>query len=107
MMAMRLPVVATEVGGAAEVIAEGETGYLLDYGDVPALTDKLAAALVDDEPGRELRAAARRRVVANYSSAAMVAQFEALYDRLLGRGTGGGGRDSDRVDSPPRSESTE
>jgi len=82
-MASGLPVVATRVGGNAELVDDGETGFL-----VPAQQpEALAAALrryVDDRAllGRH-GAAARERAVAQFSLAGMMARYQALYDQLL------------------------
>jgi glycosyltransferase involved in cell wall biosynthesis len=42
-----LPAVATAVAGIPEIIQEGETGYLVPRGDVPALTAALARLVAD------------------------------------------------------------
>jgi glycosyltransferase involved in cell wall biosynthesis len=44
-MACGLPVVATEVGGNAEVVCAPELGALVPFGDSEALTDAVARAL--------------------------------------------------------------
>ena len=44
-MCMGLPVVATNIGGSVEQVAEGETGYLVSPGDAGALADKLELLL--------------------------------------------------------------
>lgn len=63
-MAAGLPVVASDVGGVGELVADGETGFLIPPGDAQALADALAELL--DEPllRRDLGAAGRRRAEA-------------------------------------------
>ncbi len=43
-----LPVVATRVGGIPDVIADGQDGFLVDYGDVAGFADATIALLADD-----------------------------------------------------------
>ena len=44
-MAIGVPVVATDVGGIAEVVTDGETGFLAESGSVESLAAKLREAL--------------------------------------------------------------
>jgi len=82
-MAMRLPVVATAVGGAPEVIGEGTNGFLVDYPDSHAMAVKVARLLGDAGARRTVGLRARERVVGDYSAASMVRQIENLYVELL------------------------
>jgi glycosyltransferase involved in cell wall biosynthesis len=66
-MACGAPVVASRVGGLGEVVVHGETGYLVEPGDVGALGDCIAAILGDPTRARRLGAAGRRRAVAMFS----------------------------------------
>ena len=61
-MLLRRPVVATYVGGVAEVVKPGATGYLVPSGDPQTLAAALLQALADQEahPGRFLDEARRR-----------------------------------------------
>lgn len=57
-----VPVVATRVGGVPELVEDGRTGILLDFGDVGALARALGGLLGDRELTRRLRQAGRDRV---------------------------------------------
>jgi D-inositol-3-phosphate glycosyltransferase len=48
-MACGTPVVASQVGGLAFLVQDGETGYHIPVGDVDALSDRLARLLDDDQ----------------------------------------------------------
>ena len=48
-----LPIVATKVGGVPDFLIDGETGFLIDVGDVQALEQKLGV-LIEDSSLREL-----------------------------------------------------
>jgi glycosyltransferase involved in cell wall biosynthesis len=59
-LAHGLPVVATRVGALGELVSDGENGYLVEVGDVDALTSRLTALLDDPEACRRFGVAARR-----------------------------------------------
>lgn len=79
-MAASLPIVATDVGGIPEAVAEGETGILVPGGD----TNRLAAAierLAGDAALRErMGRAGYARWEANFQHSAMVDAVEAIYE---------------------------
>jgi glycosyltransferase involved in cell wall biosynthesis len=80
-MACGVPCVTTDVGDAADVV--GDTGWVVPPGDGTALARALGAAL--DTPPDELRkrgAAARGRIERDFSIAAIVSQYVALYTGL-------------------------
>lgn len=60
-MAYGIPVIAAASGGAPEVVRDGETGFLVPYGDVSALAERVVTLLRNEELRRRLGAAARRR----------------------------------------------
>jgi colanic acid/amylovoran biosynthesis glycosyltransferase len=66
-MAHGRPVVATRVGGLADAVDDGETGYLVEPGDVPALRAALERLLGDADLRRRLGAAARARAAERFS----------------------------------------
>ncbi|MBX3636493.1 MAG: TIGR03088 family PEP-CTERM/XrtA system glycosyltransferase [Rubrivivax sp.] len=86
-MASGLPVLATRVGGNAELVAEGQTGEIVPPGDVAALAAAIPRWAAD--PARALAAgqAGRRRVGQQFSLSAMVAAYEGVYRRVLGATT--------------------
>jgi glycosyltransferase involved in cell wall biosynthesis len=84
-MAGAVPMVATAVGGMAEVIVPGETGQLVPAGDVQALADAITALVGDPERRREMGAAAERRS-AGFTAERQVQRIAELYeDRLVAR----------------------
>lgn len=84
-MAAARPVVATEVGGAAEAIVEGETGHLVPAGDDETMAARVAGLLRDPARARSLGAAGRRRVEALFSAEAQLERTLEIYGRLLAR----------------------
>ena len=82
-MASGLPVVATDVGGNAELVANGETGTIVPADDADALAEALLAFARDADAAHAAGRAARARAERLFSLDAMVAQYAALYERLL------------------------
>lgn len=82
-MASALPVVATDVGGNAELLDNGVTGQLVP----PRDADTMAMALLDDfrqpGPARERGRRARLEVERRFTLDGMVAAYGDLYERLL------------------------
>lgn len=81
-LAAGLPVVATDVGGNAEAIEEGVSGFLLPVGDVEGIADRLTRLVLDEALRSRMSEAARRRSE-RFSLDETVRATEALYDRLL------------------------
>ena len=82
--AMKIPVIASPLGGPAETIIEGETGWFAPAGDVDAWTRAVDLALgkpldVLDVMGETARA----RALALYSLETMAAANFAVYRRLV------------------------
>ncbi|MCY4147143.1 MAG: glycosyltransferase family 4 protein, partial [Chloroflexi bacterium] len=82
-MACGLPVVSTRRGGPSETIVPGETGYLVDVGDVDALAAAVLRLLDDAGLRKRMGAAGRRRAKESFSISAAADAHMQLYDRLL------------------------
>ena len=78
-----VPVVAPRVGGVPEVVRHGETGFLVDPGDIDAMASHVVELL--DAPARrnQLAARAREDVVERFRLDAMIDRYEALYRRTI------------------------
>jgi glycosyltransferase involved in cell wall biosynthesis len=84
-MAAGKPVVATNVGGAAEAIIEGETGYIVEPDDDEAMAGRVMELLADKSTAETLGVAGRLRIQKNFSGAAQLTKTTELYEQLLGR----------------------
>ena len=84
-MACGLPVLATAVGGNAELINAGSTGQLVPAGNPQALAEGLIAMVADLPRARAWGQAGRQRVEQQFSLPAMVGAYEAVYNGLLRR----------------------
>jgi glycosyltransferase involved in cell wall biosynthesis len=78
-----LPVVATRVSAVPEVVADGETGVLVEAGDVHGLAAALGDLLTDADRARALGEAGRRRARAEFSVARMAERTHQVYDEAL------------------------
>ncbi|MCI0525354.1 MAG: glycosyltransferase [Acidobacteria bacterium] len=78
-MAARLPVVATNVGAAPELVEEGGTGFLVEPKDDQALAERLARLYSEPELARRFGEAARRKVEREYSLELMLRRYADLY----------------------------
>lgn len=78
-----LPIVASRAGGMPEVVRDGDNGYLIEPGDVPALTAALLRLLDDPATRRRLGEAGRARVLREFSVDAMRAGNLAVYRDVL------------------------
>ncbi|MFC6786816.1 glycosyltransferase family 4 protein [Halobaculum halobium] len=72
-MGFGLPAVASAAGGASTVVADGETGFLVDPGDVAGVRDAIAALAGDRDRLARMGTAALRRFESHPDWAATVA----------------------------------
>lgn len=82
-MSSGLPVIATDVGGNAELVAHGSTGEVVPAADVDAMARSLLRLANDPERARAMGRAGRAVAEKKFSMAAMVSTYQNTYDRLL------------------------
>lgn len=87
-MAAGLPVVASDVGGLAEIVRHGETGWLVPAGDAGRLAERLRTLLLHPEERVRMGIQAKNRARTHFSEARMVADIAELYDGLIQRHLG-------------------
>jgi glycosyltransferase involved in cell wall biosynthesis len=90
-MTAGVPVVATRVGGLAEIVVPG-AGLLVPPGDATALAGALSVMLSDHEWRRSASEVARSHAREQHSVDALVASYADLYDRLRHSAGGRAGR---------------
>ncbi len=84
-MACEVPTIATAVGGVAEVVKDGVTGYLSHVGDVETMANNAIHILSDETKLREMGVAARAEARAHFCSSKIIPQYEQFYERVLDR----------------------
>ena len=82
-MASATPVVASNVGGLPEVVVDGETGYLVPPGDVSALRERLDKLIANPSLARQMGAAARHRVLAQFTWEGCARRCLAAYREIV------------------------
>ena len=80
-----IPVVATAVGGTPEVIADGDTGFLVPSGQPTAIADKLRTLLDSAELRARMGTAGRTRMRAEFTFAAQAERYAELFQSLTPR----------------------
>src|SRR6185437_6086405 len=81
-MAAGLPVVATDVGGLREAVAEGETGFLVESGDHATMADRIIHLLNDSERARSMGARSKAVAEERFASEHHLRNTLELYDEL-------------------------
>lgn len=81
-MAMGVPVLATDVGGMSEALADGINGILVPAGDAAKLATALSELLADSSKLADMGRAGTGRI-RSFSLECSVKELEALYEQLL------------------------
>ncbi|MCX6357791.1 MAG: glycosyltransferase family 4 protein [Candidatus Aureabacteria bacterium] len=82
-MAAGLPVVASDVGGAGELVRDGVSGFLVPAGDYAAAAERVIRLLGDVALRRRMGEEGRISLPADFSVETMVRRIEGLYEGLL------------------------
>jgi sugar transferase (PEP-CTERM/EpsH1 system associated) len=82
-MASGLPVVATDVGGNAELVRDGHSGLVVPSGDPAPLAHAIIALATDPDRAVAMGRAGRAEVERRFSLQAMVQAYQALYEQVL------------------------
>ncbi|MCB0343683.1 MAG: N-acetyl-alpha-D-glucosaminyl L-malate synthase BshA [Bdellovibrionales bacterium] len=85
-MACGVPVIASNAEGIPEVVADGETGYLSEIGNVDDMARNALALLTNPKKHEAFSRAARERVVKQYSLPKLIEDYEQYYYKVLGLG---------------------
>lgn len=82
-MACEKPCVATRVGGVPEVIEEGGTGVLVEYGEAKELAGAINDLLGDEKKRKEMGRTGKERVKENFTWPNIVDKLESVYEEVL------------------------
>ena len=81
-MACGTPVVASAVGGTPETITDGESGFLVEQGDIEVFSDRFGRLLGDPELRQSVRSNATELLETKFDHESMVSKYERLFRRL-------------------------
>jgi glycosyltransferase involved in cell wall biosynthesis len=95
-----LPVVASGVGGVAEAVEDGKTGYVVAQGDPEAVRDRIERLLASPALRVELGTNGRGRYEEHFTLDRLVARTLTVYQNVLA------GRSSQVTLSRPRAEAS-
>jgi glycosyltransferase involved in cell wall biosynthesis len=84
-MALGKPVVATDMGGAREIVEEGKTGLLVPPGDSEALAQAVSKILLSGDRGRAMGSEGQRRVQSHFGQNRLVEGTLTAYHKALQR----------------------
>jgi glycosyltransferase involved in cell wall biosynthesis len=82
-MAAGLPVVATAVGGVAELVVDGTTGFVVPARDPARLTEAVVLLLNNPAVRPQLGAAGWRRVHERFTAGTQIPKIEAMFASML------------------------
>ncbi len=84
-MASGLPVIATAVGGNADLVEHGTTGFVVPSAHPQSMALKIVKLASHPDRALLMGQAGRQRVLAKFSMQAMVATYQAVYDQQMRR----------------------
>lgn len=82
-MALARVVVAHDVGGIADVLRDGQDGFVVPAENPSALVNALEKVIVDAPLRHDMGLSARQRIEDKYSAKELSACYEALYHKVL------------------------
>jgi sugar transferase (PEP-CTERM/EpsH1 system associated) len=84
-MASALPVIATAVGGNADLVLHDKTGFIVPPADPQAMAQQIIALAGNPWQAQKMGQAGRQRVLERFSMQAMVSTYQGVYDQQLSR----------------------
>ena len=84
-MAAGKPVIGSDAGGIPALVAEGENGFIVPYGDPELLADRMVRLLGDDSLRRRMGEQSRAEAVRRFSTEAIGRNHYDVYKEILAR----------------------
>jgi colanic acid/amylovoran biosynthesis glycosyltransferase len=83
--AIGLPIVTTRHNGIPDAVKDGETGYLVEEGDVDAMGERIAYLTLHPEAWHAIGQAGRLHVEENFDLRKQTQKLAGIYERVLAR----------------------
>lgn len=80
---MEVPVIATDVGGTAEIVTDGVTGILIKPRDIPELARKVESFLEEPERFRNMAKRGRTTIQNNFDHSTRAQKLAHVYSSML------------------------
>lgn len=87
-MLLSKPVIASRVVGSRELVVDGGTGYLYDYGDIATLAERLQILVANPNLRQRFGCSGRERVLQDYSIERYVVSVETILASGAAAGAG-------------------
>jgi glycosyltransferase involved in cell wall biosynthesis len=81
-MSAKCPVIASRIGGLIDLIADGETGFLIEPGDSSALQHSIELLLTNPDLRNRMGLAAREKII-DFQAQKVVPRIEHVYEKVL------------------------
>jgi glycosyltransferase involved in cell wall biosynthesis len=82
---LKIPVIATSIGGTPEVVKDGKTGILIPPKNSTALSKAMISLLKDDKKREQMGEIGRETIEEKFSHIRMINETESLFLQLLNR----------------------
>ena len=82
-MSMSLPCVAINVGGTKELILQGKTGFMSDFGDIKNFAGNLLKLTENEKLRNEFGITARKYIVQDFDIRCIALEYIKLFKKLL------------------------
>lgn len=83
-MACAVPVVASAIDGLKEIVADGETGFVVPPAEPVSLAEAIEKIISDEKRAALMGQSGRKRVIENFSAAIHVEKMKALFEIFAG-----------------------
>lgn len=82
-MAMRIPVVVTNVGGLKDLVVDGKNGYIIDRPTIQNFSNAIAKFITNEQRRQRAGEYARRRIIDDFNIIKTAKEFMYLYQESI------------------------